>query len=81
MLRIVRYIILIFAISFTIKLLFNIFYYESVIESFQYTPMYANMDPIAALQISTFGNIVASIIGWKMFFSKKWKEVSLEGIY
>jgi len=73
MLRIVRYIILFFAISFTIKLLCNIFYYELVIESFRYTPIYANKDPIAALQISTFGNIVASIIGWKMFFSKKWK--------
>ena len=81
MLRIVRYIILFFAISLTIKLLFNIFYYELVIESFQYIPLYANMNPIAALQISTFGNIVTSIIGWKLFFSKKWKEVRLAGIY
>ncbi len=81
MLRIVRYIILFFAISFTIKLFFNIFYYELVIESFQYTPMYVNMDPIAALQISTFGNIVASIMGWALYFSKMWKEVSLAGLY
>jgi len=73
MFKIFRYVILFFAVSFTIKLLANVFFYELVIESFQYTPMYADKDPIAALQISTFGNMLASIISWKLFFSKSWK--------